>query len=99
MSILTRDIWEAGGENVATKSEVIWAQLARRFEAGMNAYAPGLFGQSAQQLAGVRNMVREVFGVDTGDTVAKAARRRLEERHEGSGGPRHRRRPAPAGQR
>lgn len=73
MSILTRDIWEQGGENVATKSEVVWAQLSHKFEAGMSAYSPGLFGQSAQQLAGARNMVREVFGVDTGDTVAKAA--------------------------
>lgn len=73
MSMMTRDIWEAGGENVATKAEVIWAQLSRKFEAGMSAYAPGILGQSAQQLAGVRNLVREVFGVDTGDTVAKAA--------------------------
>lgn len=73
MAMLTRDIWEQGGENVATKAEVIWAQLSRKFDHGMSAYAPGILGQSAQQIAGVRNLVREVFGVDTGDQIARAA--------------------------
>lgn len=73
MSMLTRDIWEAGGENVATKAEVIWAQLSRKFEDGIRPYAPGLLGQSGAQIAGVRNLVREVFGVDTGDASAKSA--------------------------
>ncbi|MFG1222151.1 hypothetical protein [Xanthobacter wiegelii] len=73
MSMLTRDIWEAGGENVATKGEVIWAQLSRKVDQALEAYSPGIFGQSRQQIAGVRNLVREVFGVETGDATAKAA--------------------------
>lgn len=75
MAKLTRDIWEKGGENVWTKSEVILAQLGRLFEDGMKAYAPGLLGLSKGQMAGVRNLVYERFGVDTGDSTAKAAAR------------------------
>lgn len=73
MSLLVRDIWEEGGENVATKAEVIAAQLFRKFEAGMEAFAPGLLGQSRAQLAGLRNMERELFGVSTGDNLAVRA--------------------------
>ncbi|QRG09267.1 hypothetical protein EZH22_14010 [Xanthobacter dioxanivorans] len=73
MSMLTRDIWEAGGENVATKGEVIWAQLSAKFGQALEAYSPGIAGQSRQQIAGVRNLVRELFDVETGDGMAKAA--------------------------
>lgn len=73
MSMLTRDIWEAGGANVATKGEVIWAQLSRKVDQALEAYSPGVLGQSRNQIAGVRNLVREVFGVNTGDVTAKAA--------------------------
>ncbi|MCJ8141641.1 hypothetical protein MKI84_01795 [Ancylobacter sp. A5.8] len=75
MSMLTRDIWEQGGENVATKAEVITAQLFRRFDDALRKLAPGILGQSAEQIASVRNLVREVFGHDTGDQIAKAAAR------------------------
>ncbi|QIB35805.1 hypothetical protein [Ancylobacter pratisalsi] len=75
MAMLTRDLWETGGENVATKAEVVSAQLFRRFDDALRKLAPGILGQSGQQIASVRNMVREVFGVDTADQVAKAAAR------------------------
>lgn len=73
MSMLTRDIWEAGGENVATKTEVVWAQLSRKVDHALEAYSPGILGQSRQQIAGVRNLVRELFGIESGDATAKAA--------------------------
>jgi hypothetical protein len=73
MAVLTRDIWEKGGQNVHTLSEVIWSQLSRHFEAGLKAYQPGILGQSRDQLYSVRNMIREAFGADTGDQTAKAA--------------------------
>lgn len=89
MSMLTRDIWEAGGENVATKGEVIWAQLARKVDQALEAYSPGIFGQSHQQIAGVRNLVREVFGVETGDATAKGRGCGLEGGREGGCGSGH----------
>src|SRR5262245_52870528 len=54
MGQLTRDIWERGGDNVGTKTEVIWARLSHLFEAGMKALQPGLLGQTAEQLDNFR---------------------------------------------
>jgi hypothetical protein len=78
MSQLTTDIHEKaglGGQNVYTKTEVIAAQLSNKLNVALNAYMPGLLGRTAEKLAGVQRMFYEVFGVDTGDQVAKAAAR------------------------
>lgn len=72
MSLLVRDIWEKGGMNVDRQTETIMAGLAAKFETAMAAYDPGILGASKTQIAGVKNLVREVFGVDTGDATAKA---------------------------
>jgi hypothetical protein len=71
MSQLTRDIWEFGGENVHAKTEVIWARLSQKFEAGLDALRPGVLGQSAEQLDTFRQFVLEVFGVDSRNATAK----------------------------
>src|SRR5262249_21738852 len=42
------------------------------FREGMEAYRPGFLG-NAEKIRGVGNMVRELFGVDTGDATAKTA--------------------------
>lgn len=75
MSQLTRDIWEKGGMNVDRQTETIMAGLASKFETAMATYAPGLLGASKQQITGVKNMVREIFGVNTGDATAAAGAR------------------------
>src|SRR5262249_29600194 len=72
MSQLTRDIWGIGRENVGTKTEVVWADLSRRFQAGLERMRPGLLGQSADQMRDFKAFVHEVFGVDTGNATAKA---------------------------
>lgn len=72
MGQLTRDIWERGGLNVWTHTEVVLSEMTKRFHAGLEAYRSRLAGLK-QDIAGAHNMVRELFGSDTGDEIAKAA--------------------------
>lgn len=72
MAVLTRDIYRQGGMNVDTRAQ--WARevLFSKFNSGIEAYKSQFAGLK-QNTAGVRNMVAELFGVDSGDIVAKAA--------------------------
>lgn len=85
--MITRDLWRDAkafvdlpadslvkqGPNVEGKYKATVATLFQKFATGMQAYKPGFRGATQQQLTGVDNMIRELFGVDTGDTVAKDA--------------------------
>lgn len=48
------------------------ARFFNIFSAGMEAYRHGFLG-NAEKIQGVKNMVHEIFGADTGDAVAKTA--------------------------
>ncbi|HMO30408.1 hypothetical protein [Enterovirga sp.] len=72
MALLTRDIYRTGTANVDTRAQTIREALFSRFNAGLEAYSSRLAGLK-QDTVGPQNMVRELFGVDTGDEVAKAA--------------------------
>lgn len=74
MAMLTRDIYRRGGSNVDTRMQTIREALTARFDAGIEAYKSTALGLK-QDLAGVQNMVRELFGEETGDQTAKAAAR------------------------
>ena len=67
-----RDLWGRGGVNVSTQTEVIEAQLFRHFNDGMEALRSRAVG-FVQDVAGARDLVRELFGEATGSDVAKAA--------------------------
>lgn len=72
MAVLTRDIYRTGGQNVDTRAQTLREILFSKFNAGIEAYKSQLAGLK-QNTAGVRNMVSELFNVDSGDAVAKAA--------------------------
>lgn len=72
MAILTRDIYRTGVANVDTRQQTLREILFSRFNAGIEAYKSTAAGLK-QDTAGIRNMVAEIFGVDTGDATAKAA--------------------------
>lgn len=72
MAVLTRDIYRTGSQNVDTRAQTIREILFSKFNAGLEAYKSTLAGLK-QNTAGARNMVAELFGVDSGDAVAKAA--------------------------
>lgn len=74
MSLLNRDIWEAGTStaNVETLTRVIEGQLQRRFMTGIGAYQSKIAGLTQDRI-GTRNFVRELYGIGTGDAVAAAA--------------------------
>jgi hypothetical protein len=92
MSILTKDMWRTGneikklsasspvkrGQNVDYMHEGLRARLFNMFSAGMSAYRPKFFSNQ-EIISGVRNMVHEMFGDDTGDVVAKTAAAGLRE--------------------
>lgn len=81
MATLVRDIWDTGiarDGNVETQTEVIYGQLQKRFASGLDAYKSKAAGL-VQDKVGVRNLVRELFGVDTGDTKAAQAAREWKE--------------------
>lgn len=85
--MITRDLWRDSeafgklpaeslvkqGPNVEGKYKATVATLYQKFAAGMEAYKPGFRGATQQQLTGVDNMIREIFGVDTGDALSKTA--------------------------
>lgn len=72
MALLTRDIYRLGGSNVDTRAQTIREALFSRFHEGIEAYRSRLAGLK-QDVEGAGTMVREIFGVDTGDEVARAA--------------------------
>lgn len=73
MAVLTRDIFEESEFLPAeTLAEIIRGQLAREFDIGLSAYRSTLAGLQQDKI-GIRNMVRELYGIDTGDAVAKNA--------------------------
>jgi len=85
--MITRDLWRDAkafgdlpaeslvkqGPNVEGKYKATVATLYQKFAAGMEAYKPGFTGATERQLTGADNMIREIFGVETGDKVAKDA--------------------------
>jgi hypothetical protein len=72
MAVLTRDIYRLGGANVDTRVQTLRELFFSKFNAGIEAYKSSFAGLK-QDVAGVRNMIGELFGVDSGDAVAKAA--------------------------
>lgn len=72
MAVLTRDIYRTGAANVDTRAQTLREVLFSKFNAGLEAYK-STFAGLKQDTAGVRNMVAELFDVDSGDAVAKAA--------------------------
>lgn len=72
MAVLTRDIYRRGGANVDTRAQTLREILFSKFNAGFEAYKSSMAGLK-QNAAGARNMLAELFGVDSGDAVAKAA--------------------------
>lgn len=87
MALMTKDMWREGkmvrdlapdslvkqGANVDYLHAGIRAKLFNMFGAGMEAYKPGFLSTSAETIRGVRNMVHEIFGAETGDQTAKVA--------------------------
>lgn len=73
MDQLAASLRSRGTRNVDTVREDIWARLAAMFGQAMTKYAPGILGVSKDQVASAKNLVREVFGVSTGDNTAAAA--------------------------
>lgn len=67
MDQLTASLRGRGTRNVDSVREDIWAQLANMFGGAMERFAPGLVGTSKEQIASAKNLVREIFGVDSGD--------------------------------
>lgn len=72
MSLMVRDVWGHGRVNVDTQTEVVEAGLYRLFNDGIEALKSRAAGLS-QNVAGARNLVRELFGEESGDEIAKAA--------------------------
>lgn len=72
MAVLTRDIYRTGGANVDTRAQTLREILFSKFNAGFEAFKSEMAGLK-QNTSGVRNMVAELFNVDSGDAVAKAA--------------------------
>jgi len=72
MGILTRDIYQRGGINIESQHEAVLGRLFKAAFAVMENYKAGPAGLR-QDVAGIRNMIREVKGRDTGDQIAKDA--------------------------
>lgn len=85
--MITRDLWRDSktflglpdtspvktGSNIDYLSRTISRDLSQQFGLAIAKYKPGFFGAGQEQVTGVSNMIREIFGVDTGDAEAKAA--------------------------
>ncbi|MDI7862528.1 hypothetical protein MRS76_11205 [Rhizobiaceae bacterium n13] len=77
MSALVRDNWEGGAQmgdalNVESHSEGVTKRLLRLVDGAMKPYQSTLAGLR-QDTQSIWNVVDELYGVDTGDTAAKAA--------------------------
>jgi len=74
MALLDRDIYNAKGErtNVSSNEETIQGQLAHHMHDAEQAYGSKAAGLK-QDTTGIRQMVKELFSVKTGDAKAAAA--------------------------
>jgi len=73
MSLLTRDIHdESRGLNVDAHSQTITGALFREANTLLERYSSKAGGLS-KDIAGMRNVVRELYGADTGDAAARSA--------------------------
>lgn len=77
MSVLVRDNWEAGAQmgdalNIESHAEGVTKKLLKFIDGAMAPYQSKLAGLR-QDTESIWNVVDELFGVDTGDTAAKAA--------------------------
>jgi hypothetical protein len=72
MAVLTRDIYRKGGINVDTRVQTLRETLMSKFNQGIEAYKSQFAGLK-KDVAGARDMISEIFGVDSGSPVAKAA--------------------------
>ena len=71
MSLLVKDLGRrAPYSNIDNRAKAILAELHASFSEAMNQYRTKLAGLT-QDKEGLRNMVRELFGTDTGDQMAK----------------------------
>jgi len=70
---MTQSLRGRGTRNVDAVRDDIWNQLSAKFGDSMEKYAPGLLGASKAQIDSAKNIIREVFGVSTGDNLASAA--------------------------
>ncbi|CAO3453194.1 hypothetical protein [Azospirillum argentinense] len=71
MALLVRDMrGKATFSNVEARKEVVLGQLFRRAEQGLNAFRSKAAGL-VQNTAGMRNVVKELFGEATNDAEAK----------------------------
>jgi hypothetical protein len=73
MDQMTQSLRSRGTRNVDAVREDIWNQLSGMFGNTMEKYSPGLLGASKQQIASAKNIIREIFGVQTGDNLAAGA--------------------------
>jgi hypothetical protein len=73
MDQLSSSLRGRGTRNVDSVREDLWARMSSMFGQAMRDYAPGLLGASKEQLASARNLIREIFGVATGDEMAGPA--------------------------
>lgn len=72
LGILTRDIHEKGGINVESVQQDYEGRMAEATEKILEPYASKFAGLK-QDVAGIRDVIREVFGVDTKNATAKTA--------------------------
>lgn len=73
VSMLAADPWgRSGGINVESHTESVLGWILNRVGKSLEPYQSKLAGFK-QDVAGVRNLVRELYGIDTGDAVAKAS--------------------------
>lgn len=79
MDQLTQSLRGRGTRNVDTVREDIWNQMASRFGDALQKFSPGLLGASKEQLQSARNLIREAFGVSTGDNLAASAAKAFED--------------------
>lgn len=70
---LSQSLRSRGTRNVDAVRDDIWNQLSAKFGESMEKYAPGLLGASKAQIDSAKNIIREVFGVSTGDNLAAGA--------------------------
>ncbi|MBV8896122.1 MAG: hypothetical protein JO051_06410 [Acidobacteriaceae bacterium] len=72
MGLLGRDIWEKGGINVESVAKDYEGRMADAIHKTLEAFGSKLGGLK-QDTAGIRDVIREIFGVDTKNPVAKEA--------------------------
>ncbi|MGK3945913.1 hypothetical protein ABK046_47150, partial [Streptomyces caeruleatus] len=73
VSTLTMDPWGATrGINVESHSEGVMGWILRRMGAALEPYQSRAAG-FVQDVTGIRNVVRELYGISTGDKKAAAA--------------------------